>query len=283
MKQLFMSAVALGLLFTACKKDDKTTTTPKPDTDTVVTPVKLLAKIISKTDSTIFTYDTTKNLALYEAYWLDENSSHYIKPVYENNKVTALMSGADKNSLTVKAMTFQYNTAGKLVSSVLYDIDDQTPNQFDSLAYDANGRVAALYIAEQPTEAGHLAFFEKTAFEWDSKGNVVKSYYIRIEDGVESKDTSTTVYTYDDKVNFKAKQPVFFLFDLETVQGTLSANNMLTQSISFSDYKETKEVVYTYDEENYPVTIKTTRKTVNNAGDVTSSKVEESVLTYIKK
>lgn len=275
MNKLYLSAIALGMLFTACK-DDKTN--PEP----AATPVKLVAKIIAVNDSILFDYNASRQLALYQDHQLEEGQVVYIKPVYENNKITSLLTGETSNSLTLKAMTIQYNSAGNVLSADSYDPGDATPNQFDSIAYDGNGRIAAMYTAEKTAVTGHLGFFEKDVFEWDAKGNVVKRYEISIVDGKVTSDTTTTVYTYDDKVNFQAKQPEFYVFDLEEVAGALSANNMLTEVRTAANNTQTTTVEYTYDEDNYPVTMKRTWK-LQQGGTEMSSMIENSKLTYIKQ
>ena len=275
MNKLFLSAAVLGLLFTACKDDN---TNPEPAT----TPVKLISKVIADNDSILFDYDVNRHITLYQDHQLEEGNILYVKPVYENDKVTALFTGLTTSSLTIKAMTVQYNSKGNVLSVVNYDPEDATPNQFDSVAYDANGRVAALYTAEKTTEAGHLGFYEKQLFEWDAKGNVVKRYEVAIVDGVPTSDTTTTIYTYDDKVNFKAKQAELFLFGIEDVADALSANNILKEVRSAADYTQTTTAMYTYDEDNYPVTVSRTSKLVSGGTEMSTS-LENNKLTYIKK
>lgn len=276
MKKLLLSAVALGLLFTACK-DDETNPTPEQ------TSMKLWATSISATDKISIQYNADRQISLYQLEMLDENSSLFIKPIYENNRITSLLAGSTANDITNKAMTYKYNDAGKVLSVDFYDDSDGSLNQFDSVAYNAAGRVAAVYYAEKTSAEKHLGFYKKTVFEWDAKGNVTRQHKISIVDGKESTDTTTTVYTYDDKVNHIAKQADFYLFDVEEVASELSANNIVKEETVSGDYKYLDTATYTYDADNYPVTRNSTYKIFGPDGKETYSRTESATLTYIRK
>lgn len=276
MKRILLSAAVLGLFFTACKDDE--TNNPQPDVA-----VKLLAKDVSEHDSTLLDYDASRKLASFQRYSLEDADDKVVaKPSYENNRLTAFFTGATLNAATHKAVTFGYNTAGKVFTVNFYDEEDGSLNQYDSIAYDAAGRVSAVYIAEKVAVENHLGFFEKNVFEWDAKGNVVKTHRIAFANGTEAKDTTTAVLTYDDKVNYTAKQLELYLIDVEDVAAALSANNILTETIQYETSKEITTNVYTYDAENYPVTKKSTRKGIQGDTEVSSS-TENHKLTYTKK
>lgn len=275
MKRILLSAAVLGLFFTACKDDD---TNPQPDVA-----VKLLASDVSETDSIALDYDASRKLLSYKLYALEDADDNIVaKPSYENNRLIAFLTGATLNEATHKAVTFGYNAAGKVFTTNFYDAEDGSLNQYDSIAYDAAGRVSAVYIAEKVAVVNHLGFFEKNVFEWDAKGNVVKTHRIAFADGKEAKDTTTTVLTYDDKVNYAAKQPELYLIDVEDVATALSANNILTETTQYELSKRTTTNVYTYDAENYPITKKSTRKEVQGDTEL-GSYTENHKLTYIKK
>ncbi|TWV99164.1 hypothetical protein [Chitinophaga pinensis] len=276
MKRILLSAAVLGLFFTACKDDE--TNTPQPDV-----PVKLLAKETSKYDSTVLTYDAGKKLSLYKYYGFDSDDDIMVaKPSYENNQLIAFLTGPNEQTATHKAVAFGYNTAGKVFTVNFYDVEDGSLNQYDSIAYNADGRVSAVYIAEKVAVVNHLGFFEKNVFEWDAKGNVVKTHRIAFADGKEATDTTTTILTYDDKVNYTAKQLELYLIDVEEVAASLSANNILTATTQFELSKQTITNVYTYDAENYPITKISTRKEVQGGIEIGSS-VDNRTMIYIKK
>jgi hypothetical protein len=275
MKRLFLSAAVLGMLFTACKDDE--TNNPEPET-----PVKLLAMDVSEVDSVLLDYDATKKLALYELHELEGDEVIFAKPVYENNRVTSFLAGVTRTDITHKALTFAYNSAGKLLKVSFHSMEDDGINQYDSLAYDASGHLAAIYSAEVSGAGTDLGFYEKNSFEWDVKGNVSKKHRVRIEGGEETGETYTTAYTYDDKVNYAVKQPELYVLHGDEVAEIFSANNVLTAVSNFEDNSQTITNTYTYDAENYPVTKIAVRRDLHGDTEIGTS-TETHRLTYIKK
>lgn len=274
MKKLLFSAAALAALFTACKDDD---TTPTPQA------TKLLLNIVSEYDSISLTYNANNKIARFESVALaGENAAYYSEAVYENGKMTKLLASDESPTALVLAQTYDYNATGSLLRINFFSANGQR-DQYDSVAYDNNGRVAALYLSEH-ADGGttQSAFYEKCLFVWDGKGNVAKQHVIKITDGKETTDTVTTAFTYDDKVNFAAKQFELHLLEPESVAFALSANNILTEKTEYSDYTETDTNEYTYDEDNYPVTQKNTSQSIQN-GQVVYTRVANNKIRYIKK
>lgn len=274
MKKLLFSAAALAVLFAACKDDD---TNPTPQA------TKLFLNLVRGTDSIGATYNSSNKIAKYDLVDSREGGhSYYNEAVYENNRLVKLNSSDESPTALLLSQSYDYNAAGRVERIKFYE-DDGTQGGYDSLAYDNNGRLAALYTGNGSAGGTTgLNFHEKYAFVWDSKGNITRQYVIPITDGAETKDTVTTIYTYDDKVNYVAKQPEIFLMEPEGPAFALSANNIVTE-ITVWDEFTTEEYIneYTYDEDNYPVTKKSAGKYTYNGG--VSTRVENTKIRYIKK
>ncbi|MVT09442.1 hypothetical protein [Chitinophaga tropicalis] len=266
MKKLLFSAAALAVLFTACKDDD---TNPTPQ------PTKLFLNLVRGTDSISATYNASNRIAKYAL--IDSRvggHSYYNEPVYENNRLVKLNSSEDGPDALLLNRSYNYNAAGR-VEKINFHGDDGKVYGFDSLAYDNAGHLVAFYEKEGD-------YHEKYALVWDSKGNIIKQHGIRIVDGVESKDTVTTTYTYDDKVNYVAKQPEIYLMEPGGPAFGLSANNILTEKTVWNE-TNTEEYTneYTYDEDNYPVTKKSSGKYINNG--TVNTKEENTQIRYFRK
>lgn len=274
MKKLLFSAVALAVLFTACKDDD---TNPTPQS------TKLFLNLVRGTDSIGVTYNTNNRIVKYDLIDSREGGhSYYNEGVYENNRLVKLNSSEESPTALQLDQTYDYNTAGHVSKIKFYDEDGKVYS-YDSLTYDNTGHLAALYTAEA-ADGGttDLEVYEKYAFIWDSKGNITKQHVIKIVDGEETKDTVTTTYTYDDKVNYASKQAEIFLMEPESPAFGLSVNNILTEKTIWSE-TTTEEFTneYTYDEDNYPVTKMSKGKYTNN-GSVSTSE-DNTKIRYIKK
>lgn len=274
MKKLLFSAAALAVLFAACKDDD---TNPTPQA------AKLLLNIVSEYDSISLTYNASNKLARFESAALNgESSAYYSEAVYENGKITKLLAGDESPTALTLEQSYEYNAAGRLVKIKFYDNSGKV-DQYDSIAYDNSGRLAALYVTDEAEEGSNqLSYYQKYALVWDAKGNITKQHVVRMVDGKETSDTVTTAYTYDDKVNFVAKQPELYLLEPESPAFALSANNILTEKTEYGNYIETDSNEYTYDEDNYPVTQKNTSQSIQN-GEVVYTRVANNKYRYIKK
>jgi len=270
MKKLFLSAAALVVLFAACSKDD--------DNNTPTTK-KYLLHMLSAEDSVEVKYDAANNIKEVGAY---SDSKEISSLTYENGKLTKKSSSVNDGPLRL-VETFDYNSAGKLLRTNFY-VSDGMKSRYDSLAYDANGRLIALYELGSEIN-GTYKIRTKYAYSWDSKGNINREVRVAVADGVETKDSSITDYTYDDKVNFAAKQPEFFLLEADEPTFGLSVNNII-KSVHTTNtnpgYVLTVTELYTYDEDGYPVTQKETEKETQDGTEVHT--YEQSYrYRYIKK
>jgi hypothetical protein len=276
MRRLLIGATTLALFFTACEPGHE----PEPEPAGTV---KLLSTDVTDSDSSIFSYDTSKAFFLFEQHELSDGFTIFLQPVFVNKRLTGAMVGLSKSSITSKFKTFNYNRIGKAVSVYSYEYGFNQPARIDSLVYDVSGRLITSYAAAITSAGGTIGFFQKDVFEWDTQGNnIIKKYSIGMENGELTGDTTTTVYTYDNKVNYVAKQPDYGLMQLEEAAGVFSANNVLvaTSTIKGIVNKESSNV-YTYDSDNYPVRIITTEKEFYN-GVVVDTREYSHRLTYIK-
>jgi antitoxin component YwqK of YwqJK toxin-antitoxin module len=273
MKKLCLSAAALVVLFAACSKDDDNT----PQTPAK----KYLLHMISADDSVEVTYDAAYNMKKISAY-SDANSAEISELTYENGKLTK-KSASYAGSEMKLIQSFDYNSAGKLLRANFY-VSGVTVSRYDSLAYDANGRLTALYEFSSDID-GSYKIWNKYVYTWDSKGNITREVRVAMPAGVESKDSSITDYTYDNKVNYASRQPEFFLLEADDPTFGLSANNIL-KSVHTTNtnpgFVSTVTEEYTYDEDGYPVTQKETEKETQD-GTVVYSSEDSYRYRYIKK
>jgi hypothetical protein len=252
MRKLFLSATALIVLFAACSKDDDNN---NPDPGPGYYPAdKLHQSTVSALDSLASVYDADYNLIRQERF--DEKGVYTGTDsiVYENGKVTKVIS-IDKAGAKRVRMTLAYNSAAKLEKVSWYFNNDNSLSGYDSIAYNADGRPAASYGKRADSQLGN-----KYIYTWDSKGNMARQVRLSYSSGVEQKDSGIVDYTYDDKVNFGAKQPVFYQLEPGDVAFALSVNNVLGSVSRNTLYSPDSKTVYTaeyiYDKDGYPVSRK---------------------------
>jgi len=279
MKKLLFSAAALAVLFTACKSDDDTQPTPQ-----VIN--KFFLNAVSEEDSVSATYNAANKVDRFDQFFKDGGENYqyfwYSQAVYENGKMTKVM-GSEKDAASLQqSQAIIYDASGRVQKLNFYSFGTSKVDSYDSLGYDGNGRLSYVWFADAAGDNAPLVIYKKTALVWDANGNIGKTYDVRIVDGAETTDTVKTSYTYDDKVNFKSKQPEFLLMNSEGAEQSLSAHNVLTSERVEPTYSLKVTNTYTYDEENYPVTIKVQEVEVSNGEEVHNSTLNYKIR-YIKK
>lgn len=277
MKGLLFGAATLALFFIACDPPGKVPVAPEPGGN-----VKLLFTDVTDTDSSVLSYDTSKQFTLFEQHDLSDGFTVFVKPVFENNKLTTALVGLSKSDITHQFKTFNYYMEGKLRSVYSYEYGFDKPARIDSLLYDASGSLTTSYVSVIASAGAQIGLYQKNLFEWNGEGNIVKRFSIAMEGGKETKDTTTTVYTYDNKINYVTKQPDYGMMQLEEVADIFSANNILTAVVSGPDTKREIKNVYYYDWDGYPVQVITTEKEFYN-GSVVDTRESGHKLTYVKK
>jgi len=278
MKKLLLSAAALVVLFAACSKEDDDKNTPQ------TTAKKYLQYITSSEDSMDVTYDAANSMKKIFTYTRYDNSTELEEFIYENGKPTKKTSTPDGEAARL-TQTYEYNSAGKLLKVIDYSYEGPI-YRYDSLGYDANGRLTVVYSHVRDNEDNVNNTYHingKLFLTWDSKGNIIRQ--ADVSGPVGEEDSVMTDFTYDDKVNFASRQPEFFLQNPTNVSFGLSANNVITSinvanSAPLDSINTTKE--YTYDEDGYPVTQKEVEKVLRGT-HLASMHVENFKYRYIKK
>lgn len=270
MKKILFSAVALVTLFTACSKDeDKTAGEPFV--------YKYLLSRVSKTDSLSVIYDADLLISGIVHKEVLENgtvASSYIQPVYGGH-IVSLKEGEDEDNL-VKTRSYEYNASTGNLTKFNYLSAAGEITSFDSLFYNAKGQVAGYYSGSGKGEL--TSYTSKTTFTWNHIGNLTKEVEIAMVDNEETKDSTLTVYTYDDKKNSLARLTSFYMIDPQDAAATLSPNNILTSVRQNSNYKDAVTNVYTYDQDGYPATQKLTE--VFSSGSTETKYTNEYTLRY---
>ncbi|HEY0611512.1 MAG TPA: hypothetical protein VGD35_17695 [Chitinophaga sp.] len=252
MRKLFLSATALVVLFAACSKDDDNN---NPDPGPGYFPaLKLHQSTVSASDSLASVYDADYKLVKQVRF--DGNGVYRgtDSMVYENGKITKVINIDKAGAKTLRA-TLAYNSAGKLEIVGWYFSGDDKLSNYDSIVYNADGRPAAFYWKNEQSQLS-----AKKVYTWDSKGNLAREVRVSYTNNVEQKDSGIVDYTYDDKVNFGAKQVEIFLTEPEGVGFAFSVNNVLgsvsRNTLYSPDNKSVYTAEYTYDQDGYPVSRK---------------------------
>ncbi|KAA2239396.1 hypothetical protein F0L74_24655 [Chitinophaga agrisoli] len=279
MKKLFPGAAALVLLFTACSKDDKPATPDQPNTPQ--TTGKYILQQITPLDTLEAAYDADNNMEKIITWQVGKTVKSFDELIRENGKLTKVMS-TYSGAATKLRQTLEYNSAGKLVKSNWYLSPDGHMSSYDSLVYNATGGLAEMYEYSPGLTSPELDV--RHVYIWDNNGNIIKALGLGIS-GI-APDTVFTEYTYDNKINWGAKQPEFFLTNPKDPAFGLSANNILkmvqTTPATSPDRSSVTTRTYTYDEEGYPVTRKDLIQTIQ-AGNVLTSYDDSFIFLYIKR
>jgi len=251
MRKLFLSATALMVLFAACSKDDDNN---NPDPGPGYLPgMKLHQSTVSALDSLASVYDANNKLVKQVRFDEKGSLTSTDSMVYENGVITKVIN-ISKTGVQKLRSTLSYNSGGKLEKVGWYFSQDGTVSSYDSIVYNADGRPAAFYWKNKDSQLS-----AKKIYTWDNKGNLAREVRLSYTNNVEQKDSGIVDYTYDDKVNFGAKQVEIFLTEPEGVGFAFSANNML-ESVSRSNTSPNNKSVmteeYTYDKDGYPITRK---------------------------
>ena len=130
MTRSFFSLAILASLFAACD--------PGPEPTPSFPTVKLLATDVTKNDSSVLSYDANGRLALFEQHEPADDFSVFLKPVFENDRLTSALVGLAKTDITHKFKTYDYNSAGKVAKIYSYEYGFDKFAGYDSLLYEGN-------------------------------------------------------------------------------------------------------------------------------------------------
>jgi len=270
MKKCLLSATVLAILCTACKKD-----TPEP------TERMFISMIDETATESISVSDYNKLKMPVRFSILDKDQTYDVAPVYENGRLTQVFGGKARYD-TYLTHVYKYNDAGKPYRVDLYT--SGIIDRYDSLAYDNEGHLGTIYHKKLSYSVDYpFGIYKKDVLVWDTAGNITHMHTIQIKNGQEAKDTTTTSYTYDNKINFLGKPAALFMINYDKGITYLCANNMLTQLTTYPTGDSATSVtnVYTYDNEHYPVTAKVNKKTTQS-GVTLSDRTTDFKISYVR-
>jgi hypothetical protein len=250
--------------------------------DSLQTSGKYFLHQISPLDSIEVIYDSAYNMKTIGIWDEKGDSLSTSELVYENGKLIKVIEDNDGGEMKLRE-SIEYNSAGKLAKATFYLSPSRDAiSNYDSLIYDADGRLAELYEL-RPDPSGYT-LRRKRVYTWDNKGNIVRELALNIYNMVPT-DSAFTDYTYDDKVNYAPKQSEFFIMQPDQPTFGLSVNNVVKKVGSSSltpDWSSVTTYEYTYDEDNYPITRKDLMQTIQG-GQVQSSYEDSFRYRYITK
>jgi len=267
MRKILLSAVLLTSLFASCKKDDA------PVTEDPIPKDRVFYTLDggNMKNYTMLQLDDKQRVDYYIIADLNRNYYFRQDPIFDaEGRMTGINTNTEADpSALLKTVTFAYNSNNKLViinhiSPITWDL-----LSYDSLVYNSEGKLAAIYHSKLNNDA--FAFYSKETMVWDSKSNIIARHILPLSGDTESKDTiSTAAYTYDDAINFMIKPADLFVMDLNNGITWLSANNPLTQVTRYpaGDSVVTISNLYTYDRGNYPDSVFRTRKATQGGAEV---------------
>ncbi|MBL0234659.1 MAG: hypothetical protein IPQ08_13485 [Chitinophagaceae bacterium] len=274
MRSLFLSALSIILLFTACQKEIDWSQGQSPD--------QLLVKVrsITGSDSSIinFTYDAQRRLVLETTVGVSSgNSLNGTLKVNRNSTGIILTTVQKSDALTAAGVdsiltTFYYNSANSKYTAAtsLLDIGGFTVTDSVEFTYDGTGKISA---DKHWFVTGLIAPFEalSNAYSYSATGTnlltIVQS--APTAPGLPSVPVSTQTFTYDAKTNPLILKNEAILLNRYTY---FSANN--STKVDFVDQTDptnnfTTDNVYKYNFISKPDSCTSTQ---SNTGALTVSK-----------
>lgn len=229
-----------------------------------------LHKVTSPAGQTLLEYNDDRSIRrIVQLHKTDNDTYSDVQlPVYENGRVVKCLSADDEKAVTGEPyLAFEYNS--DKVSRISY-YRDNAVYSYDSLAYDASGKIAMRY--QFGRNAARTAW-ENSGYQqytWTPEGDVERMDTYGKQPGYSKfVYTSSVSYTYDRKQNPQQQQPELAIL-LEGGAGNLSAHNVLTESISSPNSSRIITNTYTYAYNGkYPV-----RATYNSGMDAAIVKLE---------
>ena len=216
-----------------------------------------LHKISSPAGQTVLEYNPDKTISKI-VQWHKTDGDTYSDvqlPVYENGRlVKSLFADNEKATTGDIYRSYEYAASGDKITKISF-YRDNAVYTYDSLVYDATGKLAACYhFGKNPAKGA----WENTGYQqytWDGEGNVTQLDNYGKQPGYSKfVNTSSVTYTYDNKQNPQQQQPELNSL-LDAGAANLSAHNMLTETISSinSSNTITNTWSYAYNAGKYPV------------------------------
>jgi hypothetical protein len=229
-----------------------------------------LHKVVSPAGQTLVEYNADKSIRRIVQQRKSENAdySDIQLPVYENGRVVKCLSAADEKAVTGDPyLSFEYNS--DKVSKISY-FRDNAVYSYDSLAYDAAGKIARRYQFGRNAAKATWENSGYLEYTWNQEGDVERMDTYGKQPGYSKfVYTSSVSYTYDRKQNPQLLQPDLGIL-LDGGAGNLSAHNVLTENISSPNTSRVITNTYTYAYNGkYPV-----RATFSSGMDAATIKLE---------
>ena len=230
-----------------------------------------LHKISSPAGQTVLEYNADKTIKKIVQFRKTENAAYsdVQLPVYENGRLVKSLFADNENATTGDLYT-SYDYAGDKVAKISY-YRDNAVYTYDSLGYDATGKLAIRYQFGKNPAKGNWENTGYQQFTWDGEGNVAQMDIFGKQPGYSKFiHTSIVSYTYDNKQNPHQQQPELAQL-MEIGANNLSAHNILTENISSvnSSRVVTSTYSYAYNGGKYPV-----RGTYTSGADAAVVKLE---------
>jgi hypothetical protein len=229
-----------------------------------------LHKVVSPAGQTLVEYNADKTIRRIVQLRKTENDTYsdIQLPVYENGRLVKCLSAADEKAVTGEPyLSFEYNS--DKVSKITC-FRDNVLYSYDSLVYDAGGKLARRYQFGRNTAKAAWENSGYLEYTWNQEGDVERMDTYGKQPGYSKfVYTSSVSYTYDRKQNPQQLQPELGIL-LEGGAGNLSAHNVLTENISSPNTSRVVTNTYTYAYNGkYPV-----RATFSSGMDAATVKLE---------
>ncbi|MBW8683246.1 hypothetical protein [Chitinophaga rhizophila] len=264
MRKLLLSTAIFATLFTACNKEE---TLPGD---------KVFASMNAETGfyqkSLSYSYDKYKRVMTVQRMDVTNNVEKFYSEVIRfdtTGKASFTYVSTEQEHVGMKAKELEYDSYGRVSKLKLFSSYSGLIEGYDSVAYDNLDRVTALYHYKIDGVMAPYLLAKKDIYIRDSRGNVTVSYSIPVIRNVQSQDTTTVAYTYDDKSNYQGMTIANFIVNQSESASWSSANNVVTKTITnpAGDSILTVTNVYTYGTDNYPTALHQTEKwTINGNG-----------------
>lgn len=175
-------------------------------------------------------------------------------PVYENGRlVSTLVSSHANGSDSEIFSSFEYAVNYRLIEKIRYYTEGQVQG-YDSLVYNAEGRIIARYFFSHAADNSFRSH-NCQRYTWNEEGNIsrLENYGSR---GSGFELGSSVTYTYDKHPN-PQKQVDGLCYITDIMPAFLSANNVLTEEITYADGagKHVNTYSYEYNAALYPASI----------------------------
>ncbi len=240
MKKLILFAGCAALFLNSCtSSSDDAASTPLTESDVLVMKI-VESDAVGSPFITNYTYNGKKLTGS------TDSDGYYEIYTYVGDLITSIKT-YDSSDTLEQALTFTYNTNGKLVTYLLQDYGNNTGRR-ETYVYNSNGTVSSTILTGTPASqttprSSAVIQFSGVEVSQIARTNVSPSY------------TSLQTYTYDVKNN--PFRNVIGLDKLAFIEDEAVGlfHNILTDNYTSSlGANDTYTTTYTYNDLNFPIT-----------------------------